>query len=161
MENGILLNRDLTFKLNRLFLIACGVVSDVVNSYRDILTFCDYLLGVRLNLSKCGFNGVVLSLSDRELVLLIPQLHPCGVDRVEPQTDFKLLFLLGKNKEFLCLFALSFERSDTAFKLGENVPQTDKIFLRLIELAVCVVAAVSVMGNSCRFFKHISSLPRF
>ena len=79
---------------------------------------------------------------------------------MKPKSDFKLLFLLCKNEKLLCLFTLRFKRTYTAFKLGKNIPQANKIFLRLIEFFVSVVAAISVMGNSRRFLKHITALTR-
>ena len=56
MENCIFLNGDLTFKLNSFFLIACRIVSYIVNFDRDFLTLGDYLLGLVFNLRESSFN---------------------------------------------------------------------------------------------------------
>ena len=39
---------------------------------------------------------------------------------MKPKTDLQILFVCGKDEEFLRLFFLSFERSDSAFKFAEG-----------------------------------------
>ena len=103
---------------------------------------------------------LIVSGGEGYFILLRPESLAGALYRLEPETYLKLLLFPCKHKEFLRLFALRFERSDTAFKLGQYVAQANEIFLRLFESACRVRAAVSEMGYSSRLFEHIAPLRR-
>ena len=73
MKNSVLLNRNLTLKLNGLLLIACRIVAYIVDFNRNFLTLGNNLLRLVLNLREGGLNRIVLTLSNGELILLLPQ----------------------------------------------------------------------------------------
>ena len=64
-------------------------------------------------------------------MLLVTKLLLKRVDGVEPKPDFKSLFLVRKNKEFLCLFTLSLQGTDTSLELRKDIPKSYEIFLSL------------------------------
>lgn len=80
------------------------------------------------------------------------------IDLTEPNADFKSFLFITEFKEFLCLFALSFKRTDTAFKLAENIKKSDKIFLRLFKAALGVFSFMTEARNACRLLKKLSSV---
>ena len=124
----------------------------------DFGYFCKNGLDFAFDIFKFCIALLVRNICGVDFVLLHAKFVCEFIDFTEPNADFKSFLFITEFKEFLCLFALSFKRTDTAFKLAENIKKSDKIFLRLFKAALGVFSFMTEARNACRLLKKLSSV---
>ncbi len=151
-------NRSLAVLTNSLFFKIGTVCSDFFNFRIDFCNTGNYLLNFLFNRLKLIAANLIRGICGINFMLLITKIIRKFIDFIKPYTDFKRFSFFGKLDKFSCLFTLLLKRTNPAFKLAENIKQTNKIFLRLIKPSLRICSFMAKTGYTCRFLKKLSPI---
>ena len=158
MGKVVALNGYSAVNRSRLLLVGGGLRAQLLYLHGYSAARAHQLLYLSRYSLKLALRLLIVGGGERYFILLRPQALAGALYRLEPKTYLQLLLFPCENQELLRLFALRFERPDTAFKLGQYIAQAHEVFLRLLESARRIRPAVSEMGDSRRLLEHIPPL---